>query len=61
MSLAISGSMSAAAGTASGLPDAVGLSVLKKGLAQQANQNAQLLASVPQAPKPTGQLFDAFA
>lgn len=61
MSLAISGSMSAAASTASGQPDAVGLSVLKKGLALKENQNAQLLSSMPQAPRPGGQLFDAFA
>lgn len=61
MSLTISGSMAAAASTPSGQPSAVGLSVLKKGLSQQTDQNAQLLASVPQAPQPTGKLFDAFA
>lgn len=61
MSLTISGSMSKAASTASGAPNAVGISVLKKQLNLQANQNAQLLGTVPQAPGATGQQFDAYA
>ena len=61
MSPAISGSLIRGASTAQDLPSMTGISALKKALNVQAGQNAQLLASVPQAPQPTGQRFDTFA
>lgn len=57
----ISNSMVSAAATARGGASTVGISVLKKAMNAQQNQNAQLLNSIPQAPKPGGQYIDVYA
>lgn len=60
MSIAISNASIAAASTPGGAASAVGVSVLKKQMAGQSQQNAQLLASIPQAPRPGGSQVDLY-
>lgn len=56
----ISNSMVGAASTASGAASMVGVSVLKKAMDAKEGQNAQLLASIPQAPRPGGSHVDLY-
>jgi hypothetical protein len=61
MGLAISNSLAGAASTAAGAPDFVGISVLKKAMGAEADQNAQLLSSIPKTPGPVGKNVDLYA
>ncbi|HEY9856363.1 MAG TPA: putative motility protein [Stenomitos sp.] len=56
----ISNSMVGAAATAGGAANAVGISVLNKAMDAQQSQNAQLLSSIPQAPRPGGSHVDLY-
>lgn len=56
----ITSSMAAAASTSRGGANMVGISVLNKAMDAQAGQNAQLLNSIPQAPKPGGSYVDLY-
>lgn len=56
----IGNSMVSAASTAAGAASMAGISVLNKAMDAQASQNAQLLASIPQAPRPGGNFIDLY-
>lgn len=57
----VTGSVARSASTAAGEINPVGVSVLRKQLDLAQNQNSQLIASVPQAPRPGGTHFDQYA
>lgn len=56
----ITSSMVSAASTARGGADMVGISVLNKAMDAEQAQNAQLLSSIPQAPRPGGSIVDLY-
>lgn len=57
----ITSSMVSAASTARGGADRVGISVLNKAMDTEMALNAQLLSSIPQAPRPGGNFVDLYA
>ncbi|HEY9899037.1 MAG TPA: YjfB family protein [Pantanalinema sp.] len=60
MSSPVSNSTIAAASTPGGAARYVGVSVLKKQMDFNEQQNAQLLSSIPQAPRPGGSQIDLY-
>lgn len=60
MSSPISNAAIAATSTPGGAAQYVGVAVLKKRMNFNEQQNAQLLSSIPQAPRPGGSMVDLY-